>query len=248
MIILLIKFILFVAFFISGLLVVRKFVHHSKLEIHNEVAGFIYAVLGVIYAVLLAFVVVTVWEEYSDAEKNVNMEVSHVIDVYRNANAFPDPVKNEIQSRTENYINDMINYEWKAMYNLQISQEAKKSYLNIWESHQAYVPETDFERIWYSESIKELNELADARRLRIISINYDVPLFMWAFLFIGAFITIGFSYLFGTKNEIAQIIMVFSLSAIICLVLLLIEALVHPFTGLVHLSPQPFIDALKQLK
>jgi len=248
MFILIIKFILFVALFISGFLVVRQFVHHSKLEIHNEVAGFIYAVLGVIYAVLLAFVVVTVWEEYSDAEKNVNLEVSHIMDIYRNANAFPDPVKNEIQTRSVNYINDMINYEWKAMDNLQISAEAKKSYLSIWETHQAFVPTTHFESIWYSESIKELNQLADARRLRIISIDYDVPIFMWAFLFIGAFITIGFSYLFGTKNEIAQIIMVFSLSATICLVLLLIDALVHPFTGLIHLTPEPFIKALEQLK
>ena len=30
----------------------------------NDVAGFIYAALGVIYAVILALVVIAVWEEY----------------------------------------------------------------------------------------------------------------------------------------------------------------------------------------
>src|SRR5918993_1917988 len=32
---------------------------------HNDVAGFIYAVLGVVYAVLLGLMVVAVWEEWN---------------------------------------------------------------------------------------------------------------------------------------------------------------------------------------
>jgi hypothetical protein len=35
---------------------------------HNDVAGFIYAVLGVVYAVLLALVVIAVWEEFDAAK------------------------------------------------------------------------------------------------------------------------------------------------------------------------------------
>lgn len=31
---------------------------------HNDVAGFIYAVLGVVYAVLLGFVTLVVWEDF----------------------------------------------------------------------------------------------------------------------------------------------------------------------------------------
>jgi hypothetical protein len=196
MFVLISKFILFVVFFSGGFLLVRKFVHHSKLEIHNEVAGFIYAVVGVIYAVLLAFVVITVWEEYTDAERNVDMEVSHVIDVYRNGNAFPDSVRKEIQGAVINYMRDVITYEWNAMYKFQISDEAKASYLKIWEVHQAYRPNSTYDNIWYSEAIKELNQLADARRFRINSIYYHIPCFMWIVLFAGGAITIWFSYLF----------------------------------------------------
>ena len=38
---------------------------------HNDVAGFIIAVVGVIYAVLLAFVVIVSWENFSQAESTV---------------------------------------------------------------------------------------------------------------------------------------------------------------------------------
>ena len=248
MALLIIEYVLFVGFFISGFFLVSKFVHHSVMEIHNEVAGFIYAVVGVIYAVLLAFVVITAWEEYTDAEKNVNMEVSHIIDVYRNANSFPDEIKIEIQATCINYINDVIDYEFKAMEEFQISEEAKSSYLNIWEAHQKYKPENEFEKIWYAESVKELNQLADARRLRINSIYYNISAIMWVVLIFGAFITIGFSYLFGTKNKIAHILMIFCLSSSICFGLILIYALEHPFAGYVHLTPESFVRALEQLK
>lgn len=238
----------FIGVSIGGFLLVSKYVHHSKMEVHNEVAGFIYAVIGVIYAVLLAFVVVTVWDQFTDAEENVNQEVSHVVDLYRNADAFPDSVRNEIKSSCINYMNDIILYEWKEMEKFQISAEAKKSYKKLWEVHRNYVPTNSIEIIWYSESVKELNQLADARRFRINSIYYNIHPFLWFVIIFGAFITIGFSYLFGTVNKIAHIIMIFCLSGSIGLILVLINAFVHPFSGLIHVTCDSFILALEQLK
>jgi len=43
---------------VVGLVVVQRLVPPDLREEHNNVAGFIYAVLGVAYAVLLAFVVI----------------------------------------------------------------------------------------------------------------------------------------------------------------------------------------------
>lgn len=248
MLILFVKFLVFVGFSVAGLFLVRRYFHHTIMEVHNEVAGFIYAVLGVIYAVLLAFVVITVWEDYTDAERNVHTEVSHVVDIYRNAEAFPDSLKTEIQNACTKYMQDVIDYEWEAMRNFTISEQAKQSYLHIWAVHQKYTPTTEYESLWYAESIQELNQLGDARNFRIFSIYYDVSPIMWFVLFVGAIIIIGFSYLFGTKNKIAHYIMVFSLSATICLILILADALEHPFSDFVHLTPESFIMTLEQLK
>jgi len=245
---LLLYLILFVGFFVGGFLLVSNHVHHSKMEIHNEVAGFIYAVIGVIYAVLLAFVVVTVWDKYTIAEENIDNEVSHVIDIFRNADAFKGPVKEEIKSGCIKYLNDMVEYEWKAMENMQLSSEANESYKSLWKIHHNYTPADEYEKLWYAESVKELNLLADARRFRIFSIDYNIHPFLWFVLFFGAFITIGFSYLFGTKNKLAHIIMIICLSTSIGLILILVNAYVHPFSGIIHLTPEPFIQALEQIK
>ena len=48
-----------------GFELVHRLVPADSRQRHNDVAGFIYAALGVIYAVLLALVVIAVWEEFS---------------------------------------------------------------------------------------------------------------------------------------------------------------------------------------
>ena len=49
---------------------------------HNDVAGFIYAVLGVIYAVLLALVVIATWEEFGRARVTVEAEANALAEIF----------------------------------------------------------------------------------------------------------------------------------------------------------------------
>jgi hypothetical protein len=60
-------------------------------EEHNDVAGFIYAVVGVAYAVLLAFVVIAVWEEHEAAKHTVESAANELAGVYILADRFPTP-------------------------------------------------------------------------------------------------------------------------------------------------------------
>ncbi len=46
----------------------------AKLARNNEIAGFKFATVGVIYAVLLAFTVIVVWEKFNDAQSAVANE------------------------------------------------------------------------------------------------------------------------------------------------------------------------------
>lgn len=48
---------------VGGLVVVQRLLPAGRRLQNNDVAGFIYAVLGIAYAVLLGLMVVAVWEE-----------------------------------------------------------------------------------------------------------------------------------------------------------------------------------------
>jgi hypothetical protein len=47
-----------------GPVLVRRYVALDRLTINNEIAGFKFATVGVLYAVLLAFVIIVVWEKF----------------------------------------------------------------------------------------------------------------------------------------------------------------------------------------
>ena len=67
---------------------------------------------------------------------------------------------------------------------------------------------------------------------------------MWWVLLGSGAITIGFSYLFGTKNTVAQVLMTAGLALTIALVFLSILALQEPFAGIARIQP----DAFNQLE
>lgn len=68
-----------VALSIGGMFLAQRFASAERLESHNEVAGFVYAVVGISCAVLLAFLVTSVWEQHKLAETRVEDEA----DAYR---------------------------------------------------------------------------------------------------------------------------------------------------------------------
>src|SRR5215216_715151 len=67
---------------VIGLAVVQRLVPVATRKEHNDVAGFIYAVLGVIYAVLLALVVIAVWGSFQAANETVEQEANAVAEIF----------------------------------------------------------------------------------------------------------------------------------------------------------------------
>ena len=76
---------------VAGLVLVQRLVPPERREGQNDVAGFIFAVLGVAYAVLLAFVVIAVWEDYKTAQTDVQSEANELAGVYFLASQLPEP-------------------------------------------------------------------------------------------------------------------------------------------------------------
>ena len=74
-----------------------------------------------------------------------------------------------------------------------------------------------------------------------------VPVMVWGVLILGAVLTVGFTYFFGTANLRAQIMMTAVLSTIVFMGLYVIVSLDHPFTGSVHVESEPLQAVLEDL-
>src|SRR4051794_18726122 len=99
----------------AGPVIVRRFVKIQRLKINNEVAGFKFATVGVLYAVLLAFVVLVVWQKYNEAEADVAREAAASATVYRLSYGLDDAQGNAVRRTMSDYLDAAIGQDWPAM-------------------------------------------------------------------------------------------------------------------------------------
>lgn len=233
---------------VGSALIVRRKVGVSVLARHNDVAGFIFAVVGVVYAVLLGFTAIIVWEQFQSAEDSVEREADALADLFRDSRSFPPEYRDAVERHVRSYAQLVVEKEWPAMARAESSPEAWAEYNDLWRTYHRFQPADEFQRLWYAESLRRMNALADSRRDRLLSVQSGVPMVMWAVLIGGGLITIGFSFLFGTPSVRAHAVMTAALAIMICGVLLSVFALQRPFEGITRVGPEPFHQVARILE
>src|SRR5919112_5811480 len=241
---------------VAGLAVVQRLVPATIRKEHNDVAGFIYAVLGVIYAVLLALVVIATWEDFGRANVTVETEANALAEIFWLAYALPEPEGRELQVLCRSYAEEVVNVGWPLMEqgktpSLERSQESSRAWVlidDIRATIQGYEPRTVAEQEIYAEGLDQVQRLADARRMRLVQAEESLPTVLWVVLIVGGIVVVVFAYLFGMENTGAHALMVASLAGVIALVLYTIGAMDHPFSGGARVGPEAFELVLERFK
>jgi uncharacterized protein (DUF983 family) len=233
---------------VVGLMVVQRLVPATIRKEYNDVAGFVYAVLGVIYAVLLALVVIAVWEDFGRARVTVEAEANALAEIFWLAHRLPEPQGRELQELCRAYAEEVVNVGWPLMErgrtpSLERSQETSRAWVLIDEiraSLQEVEPRTVAGQELYAEGLDQVQRLADARRTRLVAAEEGLPTVLWVVLIVGGIVVVGFAYLFGMENTGAHSLMVVALAGVIALVLFTIAAMDHPFSGGARVGPEAF--------
>lgn len=224
----------------------RAVPHHIRSE-HNDVAGFVYAVLGVLYAALLAFVVVDEWESMESASKNTFTEANELGSLYWNARALPPDQGRALEKTTKDYATIVINSEWSIMAGGGSSPQATALVYVMRDEVNALPTDTPKQEALYEQSLEHVNDLAAARRERISESSETIPPVLWVVLVLGSLLTVGYTFLFGLANFWSHLLIVAPLGVMVVLVLVVIGQLNHPFGGMVSVEPDAFQIFLNRL-
>jgi hypothetical protein len=216
---------------VGGLVLVQRLVPTEVRQPHNDVAGFIYAVVGVAYAVLLGLILIAVWEQWEAAKITADDEANEVAEVFYLAHRLPQPEGRHIQELARSYTQVVVEEEWPLMEQGKASPKAWDLLDDIRDSIQRLDPSTDAQQVLYDQELERVHELSDARRERLLEAQEGIPGILWVVLLVGGVVTVGFTYLFGLENTWAHRLMVVTLAAVIGLVLFTIGALEYPFSG-----------------
>src|SRR5829696_7273766 len=142
---------------VVGLLLVQRLVPPDLREEQNNVAGFIYAVLGVAYAVLLAFMLIAVWQDYKMAQTNVESEAHELAGVYFLASQLPEPQRTRLQDLVRTYARVVVEEEWPMMERGQTSLRADSLLRQLRLQILGFDPRTKGEQVLYERGLTQLH-------------------------------------------------------------------------------------------
>ena len=225
---------------VLGLYLVRRTVGVERLKSNHEVAGFIIGIVGTIYAVLLAFIVIVEWEKHSQASTIVATEANVLGDLSRMAERLPAEQRKAVLTELVDYSQSVANDEWPMLAKGNSSDKTSTLLNQLWKNYVIEQnPQTPVEAALYSESLRRVNDLSDSRRLRINASRDSLPQILWILLIGGGVVTLSFTYFFGVPNLRSQVLMVAALTGEIAFILLLIVSLDNPYRGQLAVNADP---------
>lgn len=237
-----------VALAIVGSLLARRYLPQDVLVQHHDISSVFFQVIGTFYAVLLGFVVLVVWNAYSSTKLIVAREANLVGAVYRYAQPFPDPGRQELQSAVIAYAEAVIEDEWPLLAEGRSSPRALAFLATAWQ--RAFALDASNPDLIQIKPIllQRIDDLDDNRAQRINAAKPTISAFLWTLLAVGGLLVLGFSYLFRVRARGSQFVLCAALAAVIALLVFLIAELDQPFSGEVKLNPTPFQFELDEIR
>jgi hypothetical protein len=201
--------------------------------------------LGILFALLVGFIAVEVWNNFDKAKLAVATEASALRAVVLLAGNFPDEQKMRIYALIDRHIEESINKEWPAMAHRRatLSTLRANALIEALQDVLSLKPVDDSQRTAQPEIMKALETTMDARRQRIVVSQSSVGTVKWAGIVLQALCTLVAIAMVHSDNRLACAIAMTLFATGIALSLLLIAAYSRPFTGEISVKP----DLLRQV-
>jgi hypothetical protein len=211
---------------------------------HQEVAGFLVAIVGVLYAVVLGFIVISVWSAFDQAQRNADAETTSIASILFISNGLPDEVRKRQRVLLGNYAFEVLDVEWSMLADEQ--EDLKARGMMAAALHEMAVARFDTrdqaemmrESTLRSAALEAYRDLATQRRQRILDSEAHVQPTMYFAIAAGGVIVLAFVFLFGVTNWRLQLVMTALVAAMIGLQVGIIFELDRPFWGAVHVSSE----------
>ena len=226
---------------------VNHFWPPEKRRAHNDLIGWQLSVVGTTYAVIIGFMLYTVWINFGAADLNVDAEANALVNVYRLADGLAPRQGAQIQALARSYADAVVNQEWPEMDDGAIPAETRVISQQMWQAVMATQNATPTEITAEDHSLDQLSALGGFRRIRLLESQARLPGVLWFVLLMGGIVTIASSCMFGAANGVLHTMQVGAFALLISLSLAAIADINRPFQGGVHVTNSAFRRAQEEM-
>ncbi|WP_374299171.1 hypothetical protein [Ferrovibrio sp.] len=222
----------------------------AQLRLENKDATvYMASIVGVIYAVLLAFIAVAAWESFNKAGEVARKEAAELGDLYRDSRMLDPDVSEAMDRLMEQYVRTVIEEEWPAMASG--GMIGNKGWILLEQVAGVMMADTPSDPksvALMQEMLTRLNDLYDARRDRLLAAEEELEPSVWVVVLFGGLISMLFCWIFGTPHRGFHLFVSSLVAATFGLVMFLIVSFDLPFRGAVQIRPDEFIMVLGDIE
>jgi MFS family permease len=222
------------------LLIFRRFWLSRVHRQHNDIIGWQISFLSTTYAVIIAFMLSDVWNNYQAAEANAEVEANSVLNVYHVAEGFPLQQRDTIRSLARHYADIMVREEWPAMRRGGFSAAGYQTTSALWKTVMATRATNGIEQGSFDRALSDLTSLTEHRRIRQLQSRAKLPAIFWTVLIIGGLMTVIYTCLFDVEDSRLHVLQVVTVSFFVSLVLVTIADVDGPYGGAVRIPSTSF--------
>jgi hypothetical protein len=215
---------------------------------HNDVAAAIFSVIGVTFAVLLAFVAMLAWQGFNKAKAASYAEAALVLDLYNVSTGFAEPERVAMRDPIIGYVETVVKVEWPAQAEGRTVDRGTAYLEKLNRIAIGLKPSSVGDGNLHAMLLQSLSRLSDARQQRLLAAETTIPAVVWIVTVIGGGLTIAFSAFLGAPSLGMHLAMSAALAISGVLLLILIIALSNPFRGDFRVPTQPFDQILAQIE
>ncbi|MEV5720947.1 hypothetical protein AB0L41_44385 [Amycolatopsis mediterranei] len=217
---------------------------------NNDAAGQVFTIVGGLHAVLVAFVLISLYDSVSTVSQTAQSEADSLVAATWAADALPEATKDRVHQLAAAYARTVEEQEWPRLAD---GGEIPATGATQLDQMRQAVAEAPADDDWLldrkTEASNQLWSVYQARQQRLAHSGAGgVGAVVWFALILGSLITaILLPNLFGGTRLAAHIVIVSTLAGTITLLLFAIYQLQNPFSGGVSVPPEAFTSALARL-
>jgi hypothetical protein len=235
---------------LGGLFVFHRRVDWDIREKDTTMVGLSYALAGGIYAIVISFVAVGVYESMDKADAIATAEANSLSSLVYDSAGLPPALGARVRSDVNAYIDIVTKKEWPSQqaYQMQDSnfEEGWLKLRSVSLDLANFQPTTLGQSTVKLEMIGGIDDLFSARRARLLAADAHLPDAVWQMMIFGLILVLVYVCLFGPHSFKMHMAVTGLTAFTIGLVFSLIIGLDYPFRGDLSVDDDSYLS-IKQI-
>jgi hypothetical protein len=226
--------------------VMRRFVSADVRGRCGPTAAVTVQVLATIYAVLVAFVIVTEYNQLRSANDQVAAKAAALTAMHENSRVFPEAEGGGLRSAILGYSRALVDKGFPSLARTgEPEPVADRKLHELFRAVTGLHPTTPEENAAFAQTLERLDEVAETKARIVNAAGETIPWPLVVLLTIMGMTLLIISTLLDTRHRRGHLLILSALALLVSLTLALVVSLNFPFDGILPISDSPITHFLQ---